>query len=85
MERNALGNGLEVSSLDALDVLSAPVRAWFNETFPEGPTPAQQLAWPAIATAENILLISPTGTGKTLAAFLAILDLLFRAEAEGNY
>ena len=31
-----------------------------------------------------VLLISPTGTGKTLAAFLAILDRLFRAEAEGS-
>ena len=84
MERNALGNGLEISSGDALNVLSAPVRAWFNDSFPEGPTPAQQLAWPAIAAAENVLLISPTGTGKTLAAFLAILDQLFRAEAEGR-
>ena len=35
----------------------------------------------AITSRENILLISPTGTGKTLAAFLAILDELFRAES----
>ena len=47
-----------------------------------GATPAQEHAWPAIAAGENVLLISPTGTGKTLAAFLAILDRLFRAEAE---
>jgi ATP-dependent helicase Lhr and Lhr-like helicase len=76
-------NGLSTGSSDARDVLSIPVRAWFQKTFPEGPTPAQQLAWPAIAAATNLLLISPTGTGKTLAAFLAILDGLFRAEAEG--
>ena len=62
----------------ATEVLSAPVRAWFEETFPEGATPAQELAWPAIAAGENVLLIAPTGTGKTLAAFLAILDQLFR-------
>ena len=52
--------------------------------FPAGTTPAQELAWPSIARNENVLLISPTGTGKTLAAFLAILDRLFRADAEGT-
>ena len=77
-------NGLQTSSDDALAVLSSPVRAWFQETFSDGPTPAQQFAWPIIAAAENVLLVSPTGTGKTLAAFLAILDQLFRAEAEGT-
>ena len=53
-------------------------------TFPDGPTPAQELAWPPIAAGENVLLVSPTGTGKTLAGFLAILDRLFRAHAEGT-
>ncbi len=37
------------------------------------------MAWPPIAAGEHLLLVSPTGTGKTLAAFLAILDRLFRA------
>ncbi len=45
--------------------------------------PAQASAWPPIATGEHILLVSPTGTGKTLAAFLAILDRLIRAEEAG--
>ena len=57
-----------------------PVRAWFDSAFPAGPTAAQSLAWPAIAARENVLLVSPTGTGKTLAAFLAILDELHQAE-----
>ena len=77
-------NGLATSTSDALDVLSSPVRAWFSDTFRGGPTPAQCLAWPAIRAAQNVLLISPTGTGKTLAAFLAILDQLFRAEVAGS-
>src|SRR3954454_1861491 len=64
--------------------LSGPVRSWFVGAFPEGPTPAQQLAWPPIAAGENVLLVSPTGTGKTLAGFLSILDRLFRAHAEGT-
>lgn len=62
-----------------------PVRSWFAREFPSGPTPAQAMAWPAIAAGENVLLVSPTGTGKTLAAFLAILDRLHAGEtpAEG--
>ncbi|HEV8267600.1 MAG TPA: DEAD/DEAH box helicase, partial [Thermoanaerobaculia bacterium] len=44
--------------------------AYFRDACPGGPTPAQRLAWPRIAAGENVLLVSPTGTGKTLAAFL---------------
>jgi ATP-dependent Lhr-like helicase len=68
---------------NALEVISEPVRDWFTETFPQGPTPAQTLAWPPIAAGENVLLVSATGTGKTLAGFLAILGRLFRARADG--
>ena len=57
---------------------------WFDRAYPDGPTPAQALAWPVINAGQNLLLVSPTGTGKTLAAFLAILDRLFRAHAEGK-
>ena len=69
---------------DPVGAMAGPVREWFTATFPEGPTPAQRLAWPAIAAEEHLLLISPTGTGKTLAAFLAILDRLFREHASGT-
>src|SRR5205823_13298445 len=68
----------------AIALLSDPVSAWFSETFPEGPTPAQALAWPPIAAGEHVLLVSPTGTGKTLAAFLAILDRLGREHEAGT-
>ncbi len=49
------------------------VRDWFARAF-EAPTPAQEQAWPAIATGENVLISAPTGSGKTLAAFLWALD-----------
>ncbi len=75
-------NGLEIGSSRPITSFTTPIRAWFEKTFPEGATPAQERAWPAIALAENVLLISPTGTGKTLAAFLAILDRLFREELD---
>jgi len=66
---------------DGLDGLCDPVREWFEGAFPGGPTPAQRLAWPAIGSGEHVLLISPTGTGKTLAGFLAIVDRLMREHA----
>src|SRR5689334_18532222 len=73
-----------VDDNDPLAPLAGPVRDWFAATFPGGPTPAQRLAWPTIAAGEHLLLIAPTGTGKTLAAFLAILDRLFREHDSGT-
>jgi ATP-dependent helicase Lhr and Lhr-like helicase len=73
----------EIQSSQSLALLSGHVRAWFEDAFPDGPTPAQKLAWPPIAAGEHVLLVSPTGTGKTLAAFLAVLDRLFREQARG--
>src|SRR5688572_31818977 len=53
----------------------SPVTTWFSRTYPE-PTPAQAKAWPLIAAGSNVLIVSPTGTGKTFAAFLAVLNEL---------
>ncbi|KAF1723062.1 DEAD/DEAH box helicase [Pseudoxanthomonas wuyuanensis] len=53
------------------------VADWFRRTFP-GPTPAQAAAWPAIRAGRNTLVAAPTGSGKTLTAFLAALDELVR-------
>jgi ATP-dependent Lhr-like helicase len=60
----------------------SPVFKWFNGRF-GSPTPAQERAWPRIARGENVLIASPTGTGKTLAAFLGVLDVLAREHASG--
>ncbi len=57
------------------------VRDWFERSF-EAPTPAQEHAWPAIATGEHVLISAPTGSGKTLAAFLWGLDRLSREPAD---
>jgi len=53
------------------------VTAWFTQTF-ASPTPAQADAWPAIKAGKNVLIAAPTGSGKTLSAFLAAIDDLVR-------
>jgi len=59
----------------ALALFSPATREWFARAF-EAPTPAQLLAWPAIASGEHVLISAPTGSGKTLAAFLWAIDRL---------
>ena len=75
---------VHLTSDPLFNLLDGPVRDWFSTAFPGGPTPAQRLAWPPIASGENLLLVSPTGTGKTLAAFLAIINGLFREHSAGT-
>jgi ATP-dependent Lhr-like helicase len=65
-----------------LDVFSPTTRAWFEGAF-DGPTPAQELGWPAIASGGHTLIQAPTGSGKTLAAFLYGIDRLNESPGEG--
>ncbi|GLQ90725.1 DEAD/DEAH box helicase [Dyella flagellata] len=53
------------------------VASWFGNTFP-APTSAQAAAWPAIRAGRHTLVAAPTGSGKTLTAFLAAIDQLVR-------
>ncbi len=63
-----------------LSGFSPRVRAWFEQAF-AAPTPAQEHAWPAIASGHHVLVSAPTGSGKTLAAFLWALDRLSATSA----
>ncbi|QZY30408.1 ATP-dependent helicase [Nocardioides coralli] len=62
--------------MTALERFSEPTRAWFAAAFAE-PTPAQAGAWDAISHGRHALVVAPTGSGKTLSAFLWSLDQLF--------
>ncbi len=49
---------------------------WFRSAFP-APTPAQTGAWDAISAGKHALVVAPTGSGKTLSAFLWAIDRIF--------
>jgi ATP-dependent Lhr-like helicase len=51
------------------------VARWFTETL-GAPSPPQAQGWPAIASGAHTLILAPTGTGKTMAAFLWELNAL---------
>src|SRR5213596_2823072 len=70
----------------AFSVLKPPVlKRLEKEGFLEA-SPIQELSIPAILKGENVLLIAPTGTGKTLAAILPVLDKFLEAlSSEKNH
>lgn len=59
------------------------IAEWFAKRF-QAPTEPQQLGWPAIQEQRDTLIAAPTGSGKTLTAFLASLDRLLRLALSGE-
>src|SRR5277367_158809 len=83
-KKEALANKADVAgksypnatSAEAALSLFHPITAkWFRAVF-DAPTAPQIEGWPAIARGESTLILAPTGTGKTLTAFLWCLDKL---------
>ena len=60
---------------DPFDCFHPVTTAWFKAVF-DAPTAPQRMGWPVIARGESALILAPTGTGKTLTAFLWCLDRL---------
>ena len=63
---------------DVLDRFSPATAEWFRSSF-AAPTAAQAGAWAAISSGQHALVVAPTGSGKTLSAFLWALDRLASA------
>lgn len=71
------------ASKNILKIFSSPTRLWFGQAFGE-PTRVQEEAWPAIAAGKPVLVSAPTGTGKTLSAFLVYIDRLSELASRGE-
>ncbi len=66
----------EPSDDEVYSLLKPYVAEWFRRRYGSF-TPPQRMAIPEIKSGRNVLISSPTGTGKTLAVFLALLDMLY--------
>jgi ATP-dependent Lhr-like helicase len=69
---------LQATSENAFEMLVKPVRRLIEQRGFSKPTEPQEKVIPKILEGKNVLLISPTATGKTEAAFLPILSLLLQ-------
>ncbi|MBB1045550.1 hypothetical protein G6018_13680, partial [Dietzia sp. DQ11-44] len=68
---------------DALERFHPATASWFRGAF-DRPTPAQEGAWASLASGAHTLVVAPTGSGKTLSAFLDSLDRLMLGGAGGR-
>ncbi|MEM2601143.1 MAG: DEAD/DEAH box helicase, partial [Candidatus Hadarchaeales archaeon] len=65
-------------------MLLKPLRSLLEKRGFSEPTPPQRFALPKILEGKNVLLIAPSGSGKTEGAFLPILHLLLLSQPEGK-
>jgi ATP-dependent helicase Lhr and Lhr-like helicase len=70
---------VEEVSGNAFDLLVKPVRRLVEQKGFQKPTEPQEKTIPKVIEGKNVLLISPTATGKTEAAFLPVLSMLLQA------
>lgn len=68
---------------DCLQLFSGRTAEWFRDKL-GNPTRVQEASWPAIAAGGHVLVSAPTGTGKTLSAFLVFLDRLMTRALKGE-
>jgi ATP-dependent Lhr-like helicase len=71
---------LSESRKNAFDLLVKPVRRLLEQRAFSKPTGPQEKTIPKILAGKNVLLISPTATGKTEAAFLPVLSMLLQGQ-----
>src|SRR5438045_3867894 len=68
---------------ESLSVAHPVVQEWFVRRFGT-PTEPQEQGWPHILSGRATLISAPTGSGKTLSAFLACIDRLVRKALAGH-
>ncbi|MGQ0796950.1 MAG: ATP-dependent helicase, partial [Methanobacteriota archaeon] len=68
---------------EVLGLMEPLVRDWFRSKF-RGLTEPQAYAVPLIHARRNVLVSSPTGSGKTLTAFLSIINELYAKQLRGD-
>lgn len=59
------------------------IRTWFSTRLGT-PTEPQTLAWPSILKGQHTLIAAPTGSGKTLSAFLVCINKLVKKALKGS-
>jgi len=68
----------------SFESLAPAVRGFLAETGITEPTPPQIKAWPLVSRREDVLVVAPTGSGKTEAALLPLLSrLVLEGHGEG--
>jgi ATP-dependent helicase Lhr and Lhr-like helicase len=67
----------------SLDLFHPAVASWFRKQF-AAPTAPQERAWPSIKDRRHTLIAAPTGSGKTLSAFLSAIDDLVKQGLTGT-
>ena len=67
----------------SMELFQTDTRHWFERALGT-PTLVQKQAWPEIVAGRHTLVSAPTGTGKTLTAFLIFLDRLLNEAAKGE-
>ncbi len=80
MARNSRPDAADPAADEVLARFTPATREWFEGAF-AAPTTAQLGAWDAISSGQHALVVAPTGSGKTLSAFLWALDGFLRSPA----
>ena len=68
---------------EVISLMDPLIAKWFNGKFKDFTEP-QSFAIPLIHERKNVLVSSPTGSGKTLTAFASIINELFKYSKEGR-